>query len=111
MKVWVYQADIYCDECGPTICREHGLDPGNLPEGDSNDIPQGPYLDGCGEADQPQHCGHCQVFLRNPLTNDGYRYVMEKLTDIGSAKSRGILQEWMDYYELDHYEIQGVNHV
>ena len=44
---------------------------------DSDTYPQGPYAYGGGEADSPQHCDGCQTFLWNPLTSDGYLYVME----------------------------------
>ena len=38
---------------------------------DSDDLPKGPYSNGGGEADTPQHCDGCGAFLENPLTGDG----------------------------------------
>ncbi|MGC1891612.1 MAG: hypothetical protein WA709_36975, partial [Stellaceae bacterium] len=38
---------------------------------DSDDLPKGPYAEGGGEADAPQHCDGCGQFLGNPLTVDG----------------------------------------
>jgi hypothetical protein len=40
---------------------------------DSDDLPKGPYADGGGEADTPQHCDDCRRFLENPLTGDGLK--------------------------------------
>ena len=42
---------------------------------DSDYLPKGPYADGGGEADTPQHCDGCRQFLENPLTCDGVVYV------------------------------------
>ena len=42
---------------------------------DSDDLPKGPYADGGGEADTPQHCEGCGQFLGNPLTSDGVLWV------------------------------------
>jgi hypothetical protein len=42
---------------------------------DSDDVPKGPYADGGGEADTPQHCDGCGQFLENLLTGDGLIYV------------------------------------
>jgi hypothetical protein len=44
---------------------------------DSDTWPQGPYDSGGGEADTPQHCDQCGVFLENPLTSDGDDYLLE----------------------------------
>src|SRR5215467_8720050 len=42
---------------------------------------EGPYPDDGREADTPQHCDTCGVFLENPLTTEGYRYVNENLIE------------------------------
>jgi hypothetical protein len=63
---------------------------------DSNDYPQGPYGDGGGESDCPQHCGACGKFLQNPLTDDGYAYATEQLSAGGN---RAVLQQWAKFYE------------
>lgn len=90
MEVYVYQAALYCDDCGEAIARELAAR-GVEDSGDSDGFPQGPYPDGGGGADVPQHCdgaGHCLnavrfgeqavgAFLENPLTDDGRRFVAE----------------------------------
>ena len=100
MEVYVYCADIYCADCGGGIKAD--LSGSALDDGDSNSYPQGPYGDGGGEADCPQHCGACSLFLENPLTPDGYNYVREALlghTETGRGAA-DVLNVWRDYYEL-----------
>lgn len=102
MDVYVYQAALRCGPCMiKRLVEEKRTSPGALGmepaealqqivssngftnEGDydSNDLPKGPHSTGGGEADTPQHCDGCGVFLENPLTTEGYRYVNEKLTE------------------------------
>ncbi len=102
MDVYIYCADIYCAECGEAIRKDVAKD-GGLPADeldeytyDSNDYPKGPYADGGGESDCPQHCGNCHTFLENPLTADGYEYVQEALAN-GTGDSE-VLAMWLDYY-------------
>jgi hypothetical protein len=97
MNVYIYDADIYCDDCGEKIIAE--LDAEHVQDtGDSGDYPQGPYPDGGGEADVPQHCGSCQIFLENPLTEDGYQYVCDALADNrGNAE---IEKLWANFYYI-----------
>ena len=104
MNAYIYQADIYCANCAHRIRMElnaertrRGLKP--LPrnaECDSDDFPQGPYPNGGGESDSPQHCGNCGGFLENPLTSDGYRYVREE----ADRKGR-VWKEWAEYYGIE----------
>src|SRR5215510_10106144 len=73
---------------------------------DSDELPKGPYADGGGEADTPQHCDACGCFLENPLTTEGYRYVNETLIEHarnsdGNAK---VLVEWAKFYNLCNYD-------
>jgi hypothetical protein len=78
MNAYIYQADIYCEDCGRAIRAE--LDKaGKAPEHtddettyDSDDYPKGPYPDGGREADSPQVCGSCGIELDNPPTEYGY---------------------------------------
>ncbi len=78
---------------------------------DSEQWPQGPYPDGGGEADCPQHCDCCGAFLENPLTDDGDSYVREKAEPFNApdsswdeiatrAESAGqpVLAEWIRFY-------------
>jgi hypothetical protein len=79
VHTYIFQADIYCETCGEEIkagmLRDKQADG---TEEDSDAFPQGPYMNGGGEADTPQHCASCRTFLENPLTPDGSTYVDEK---------------------------------
>ena len=103
MDVYMYQADLYCADCGAAIkCRldKEGKTPETNDEADwdSGDYPKGPYPDGGGEADCPNHCGRCHCFLENPLTSDGYIYVQEQIEN-GIRKSP-ILETWLGFYDF-----------
>jgi len=85
VNVYIYQAALLCAPCGEAV-REDITNAGHAPADpeaestyDSDNFPKGPYPDGGGEADTPQHCDHCGEFLRNPLTGDGYDYVREQV--------------------------------
>jgi hypothetical protein len=91
-------------------------DPDDESSYDSDDWPKGPYRHGGGEADCPQHCGACGLFLENALTDDGDSYVRELAepysypTDDGDVASwdeiserarddgQAVLADWIDYY-------------
>lgn len=89
MDAYVYQAALICDECAKVVMRERMDDP------DSHNYPQGPYGDGGGESDVPQHCDHCGVFLENPLTTAGEEYVREHVSEGGSD----VLDTWRSHYD------------
>ncbi len=102
METFIYCADIYCEDCGRAIRARLAEAEDILEREDSDSWPQGPYSDGGGEADCPQHCGACHVFLENPLTDDGVNYVREAMLEQAES-GRGspeVLNEWGDYYEL-----------
>jgi hypothetical protein len=95
--IYCYCADIYCADCGREMvdeCRERSI----ADTGDSDQFPQGPYPDGGGEADCPQHCGDCGVFLRNPLTGAGDDYVSSAIADDPERES-AVANEWREYYD------------
>lgn len=122
MNVYMYAADLWCEECGAKICDEL-TEAGNAPEDpeyegsfDSDDFPKGPYPDGGGEADSPNHCAagsDCVnavdgngVFLENPLTDVGYDYVKEAAYKFYHTKSlqkalSSPVSEWVEFYEID----------
>jgi len=92
---YVYQGNIYCEKCTRHLLAQLN-NKGVEDTGDSNDYPQGPYLNGGGEADSPQHCGNgreCQRpielgsghlvgdWLENPLTNEGLQYIANQLAE------------------------------
>jgi hypothetical protein len=97
MDAYIYCADIYCDDCARAIRIDCAED-----SGDSDGYPQGPYSDGGGEADGPQCCGACGEFLENPLTGDGYQYLLELLATYISPDDSQILEE------LGEYEVAGM---
>ena len=89
MEAFIYQAALVCEDCGERIRREIEEESGSsqqlLETGtDSDGYPQGPYPDGGGEADSPQHCDQCGVFLENPLTGDGYAYLRAQCEQAGA---------------------------
>lgn len=106
MDAYIYQADCYCRSCGEKI-KEQLIASGAAGEinindersYDSGDFPKGPYGDGGGESDCPQHCGACFCFLENPLTSEGYQYVRDQANDKTSHSST--IKEWLDFYEID----------
>lgn len=111
---YIYAADFYCDDCGKAI-REKIDEVGESPRSphdessyDSDDYPKGPYPDGGGEADYPQHCGamdDCinaidmgdgwQVgeWLENELTAEGVEYVKESIAAGGQ-----VAELWAEWY-------------
>lgn len=138
MNAYIFNADILCEPCGDHIRREIearaidsfrerfptavidvcdpddiaaclGFDPQDESAYDSEQYPKGPYGNGGGESDTPQHCGHCAVFLDNPLTDDGRQYVAEALVAFAIERrgNRATLYDWARAYgdELDAAEI------
>lgn len=100
MNAYVYQAALLCEECGLAATKKRCADPRPLVIGDSDDFPQGPHLDGGGEADSPGHCDHCGVFLKNPLTTDGEEYVREELCECNEPTHicSDLHREWREHY-------------
>lgn len=97
MRVFVFQAALYCQHCG----QDHrdglpippGADLANESTFDSGQYPKGPYADGGGEADTPQHCDDCGTFLENTLTPDGFKYVQEAAEEF---KTEGADESWAE---------------
>ena len=112
MDVYIFQAALLCKHDGEKVRREltrageAPADPDDEQSYDSDDFPKGPFPDGGGEADTPQHCDICHMFLENPLTSDGMQYVLEAL-DEGRGDTT-VLKEWADFYGLEGpVEIKG----
>lgn len=63
-------------------------------------MPQGPYSDGGGEADSPQHCDTCRMFLENPLTIECEHYVKDAIVtfDRDASGDAGTINEWREFY-------------
>ncbi len=96
MKItsYTHDGDIYCPECAAA-------------QGMTQDAPEwGPVFSTGDEADCPQHCGGCHVFLRNALTSDGVEYYLNRVADLlerGEASKRHFhtVREWISFYGLD----------
>lgn len=115
MEVYIYAADLYCKDCGEAIRREI-TEEGHAPSDphkewsfDSDEFPKGPYPDGGGESDSPNHCGNHEkccnaivlsdgtkigAWLENGLTADGVKYVREAIADGGE-----VAELWSEFYE------------
>lgn len=102
-QAFIYSAALYCAPCGEAIAEEHDKRSGRGPWcEDSNYYPQGPYPDGGGEADSPQHCDSCGRFLENSLTGDGIEYVRESMADgPPDSVARTV---WAPFYGLEPAE-------
>jgi hypothetical protein len=92
---YIYQAALLCPLCvadmGFTLHQCESSE-------DSDAIPAGPYANGGGEADGPQHCDHCLTFLDNPLTPDGEDYVREQVRRNGDHTGNLVVAEWRGAY-------------
>jgi len=97
MNVYIYQADLHCEKCAKRIgfvCHTESHRPKGTNLCDSECTPIGPYANGGGESDTPQHCGTCGVFLENDLTSDGEDYVRKAIKDGQGA----CIEEWREFY-------------
>ena len=98
MKAYIFQAALWCEACTDSIKRDRDK-PAHVNESDeytydSDEWPKYAGDDGGGEADCPQHCDGCGVFLRNPLTPHGCEYV-------ANAEGRGkVVREWREFYGI-----------
>ena len=108
MQAYIYQAAFLCEECANKTCDVivRNEDQPYKPSENSDQWPQGPYANGGGEADCPNHCDHCGVFLENPLTTDGYAYVRESVSLAAKMYAKDpictsvALTEWAPFYDI-----------
>jgi len=133
MNAYIFEADIFCEDCGEAI-RDNLTKEGQAPEDpedegsyDSDDFPKGPYPDGGGEADCPQHCGNHDrclnvfilpngrkvgAFLENPLTLDGVRMVEEcckrDMNNRDRCAGAVALEIWAPFYEISIPSDEGI---
>jgi len=119
MRVFMYAAALLCEACGlakmaeldAAGLRPAGMDPENEYTWDSDAYPKGPYERGGGEADCPQSCDHCSVFLENPLTPHGVAYardaISEWLPELAETHAGKGVAAWQEFYADDLAE--GVN--
>jgi hypothetical protein len=93
MDAYIFQAELWCEKCAKAVeieIEQSGKVPDHM--GDPDQYPQGPYPQGGGEADSPQHCAGCGTFLENPLTTEGDYFVGSLLRDDECPP------EWADFY-------------
>ena len=92
MKAHIFQAELICDGCAADYMRDNAkpdhVDQADESTFDSDEWPKGPFANGGGDADAPQHCGHCGTFLENPLTPDGDSYVRRLAEPYDAADSK-----------------------
>ena len=110
---YIYNADIYCDDCGKSIRQRidaEGHAPAYPDDGYSYDSDEYPkYVDGSSEADYPQHCGSMGdcinayefedgfkigAWLKNDLTSEGEDYVKDAVREGGD-----VAELWAEYYD------------
>lgn len=90
--MYVYQADVYCDDCGRAIASSLNH-PGYEKPWDTDDYPAHHPDD--QEADSPQHCGACGCPIDTVLTDKGAEYVMDAIVrSIEEAVEKGRAQTW-----------------
>lgn len=126
MDVFIYQAALYCTDCGESIrerldaAGETPDDPSDESSYDSDDYPKGPFPDGGGEADSPQHCGAGEdclnaltlagtkvgAFLENQLTSEGVDYAREMISNEHSSYQSALHYEWIAHYRLHGLDLR-----
>jgi hypothetical protein len=116
---YIFNADVYCDDCGEDIRRtidaagNAPADPDDEHSYDSGEYPK--CSGGCSdESDCPDHCGSGEdcinahefpdgwkigVWLGNALTTDGENYVKEAVRDGGE-----VAELWAKYYDYLDFE-------
>ncbi len=115
MDAYVYQAVLWCADCTDEIKKdlakaagksvdEMDDEMGDETTYDSDDYPKGPYDDGGGESDSPQHCDGCHKFLENPLTQEGMAYAQDAFIEALNADkdpdTTPSIAEWGPFYDL-----------
>lgn len=97
MDAYVYKGALYCGTCTHAVTTAIIKTAKQAPSLDSDKWPQGPYGDGGGEADSPQHCDKCHVHLENPLTSEGDAYVLAALN--AQEGDPAVLLTWAQHYD------------
>ena len=72
MNVYIDNNNFYCENCKDEVRNK-------LIEIGSSEVIRGPYPDGGGETDYPNHCVICGIAFRNKLTPHGVNCVIESL--------------------------------
>lgn len=107
MEYYIYQADLYCEDCGVAICDDldqKGLtpkDPDDQYSYDSDEYPK-ECCDSC-ESDMPDNCAACHRPFNNTLTTDGIQYVINAIKEALSL-SEEERNKIHDCYKGTYYE-------
>lgn len=110
MQVYIYQAALYCEECGEQICEEldaegkRPADVENEASYDSDEYPKGPMDE--GESDSPSFCDDCGCFLETSLTEYGVKSVRNSVIKQIRRTPQMVNPDWLE--ALDYYEGEGV---
>ena len=98
MRIYMFEADLYCAPCGEAIAatlpapdeweREH-------PDSDSHPVA---YDSSEGQSDTPDHCGQCNLFLERNLTEDGIEYVRDCVDPLDGDTDITLL--WSEFYGI-----------
>jgi hypothetical protein len=108
---YIYQADLWCDDCGELI-REEITQEGEAPEDpddecsyESDAFPKGPCPD--DESDSPSHCAAGEDCLNADVLDDGRKVgaIVSGLTDEGrryvlEADDSPCVRLWREHFEL-----------
>lgn len=116
-ECYIYQADVWCVECGESICQRierEGEAPFDTEDQTSYDSDEYPKREYNSESDTPEHCasdGDCVnthtlpsgrkigVPLENDLTSDGVKYVK-----VAVEKGGEVADLWKEIYDYIEWE-------
>lgn len=123
---YVYQADVWCDDCGKKIMSQIAMEnPKAVPEDvddessyDSGEWPK-EYDPEAESSDSPQNCadGECGgqywvgykllsygKFLGGMLTAEGYKNLKEMLDEYRPGAIPEYAKEWAEFYGFEYHE-------
>ena len=95
---YIYNASMYCDDCGKRIVAECIAD-GREDWEDSDTYPQSVVI---GESDSTESCAQCGEMLDNRLTDDGREYVADRFTQYvlyGDGSTAYLDKVWTRYHD------------
>ena len=104
MRIYMFEADLFCSPCGEAIAATlPAPDEWEREHPDSASYPVA-YDSSNGESDTPDHCGNpqCSRFLGRNLTDDGIAYIFEHYwEDLDRDGVIGeVVQGWLDFYGI-----------
>jgi len=121
---YIYQADVYCHDCGREICRRlkrEGLAPANPDDEWSFDSDEYPKRAGDDEeSDTPEHCAageHCinaatlpsggkVGYLFGELTAVGVEYVKEAIAEAEAGLGgKEVTDLWREHFRDKGYDV------